>query len=608
MYGCRLWQWPWACICRGLPGKGRTLPTVRVGGSREARQRLSLAEVHPDLAAEALFDAASVTAGSSKLMPWRCQHGHEWQAAVKNRSRGAGCPVCANKVVVSGFNDLATTHPEVAAEAAFDATTVTAGVSRKMPWRCGAGHEWAATVASRAKGAGCPICSGARALPGFNDLATTHPELVSEALFDTTTVRPGSTETRPWRCARGHEWRMSPHHRTAQGQGCPYCANRRVLPGFNDLATTHPELADEALFDATTVTFGSQKPRLWRCAKGHEWQAPPAGRTISGEGCPVCAGKQVIPGVNDLATTHPDLAAQAEFDATTVTGGSHRKLPWRCGLGHEWTAQVSSRTGPQGRGCPVCAGKTVLPGFNDLATTHPEVAAEALFDPTTVSSGSAKQLPWCCPQGHKWTTTVIRRAHRGDGCPYCSNKRLLVGFNDLATTHPQVAAEARFDASSVVGGNRTRKPWRCSEGHEWSATPKSRTQNGTGCPTCCSHGFNPGEPAWLYLMEHPVWGLLQVGITNDLAQRQRAHQRRGWELLDVRGPMPGDAARRWEVSILGLLSAQGIPLTPSGAQALPSKHGAHIGPVGEAWWLSDYRVNQLGELIEAVREGEWLEC
>ena len=53
----------------------------------------------------------------------------------------------------------------------------------------------------------------------------------------------------------------------ARGDGCPYCANRKVLPGFNDLATAAPLVAKqwhETLKGALTpemVTAGSQKKR-----------------------------------------------------------------------------------------------------------------------------------------------------------------------------------------------------------------------------------------------------------------------------------------------------------------------------------------------------------
>ena len=567
-----------------------------------------LAETHRALASEALFDASIVHAGSHSKLPWRCAKGHEWEAVVKSRTAsGSGCPVCGNKVVLVGFNDLATTQPALAAEAQFDPTTVTSGTSRKMPWRCAKGHAWVATVASRTRGAGCPVCSGRKVWSGHNDLATTHPRLALEALFDPTTVTAGSTLKLPWRCSLGHEWMTTPSHRSGQGQGCPYCANRRVLVGFNDLATTYPEVAAQARFDPTTVTFGSNKPMPWRCRHGHEWIAPVAGRTTSGEGCPVCAGREVVAGLNDLATTHPELAAEALFDATTVSAGTHRRLPWRCEKGHEWVAVVKSRSSPeQARGCPVCANKVVRPGVNDLATTHPELAAEALFDPTTVTHGSVRRLRWRCRLGHEWTMTPGHRAIRGQACPYCSNRRVLAGFNDLMTTHSNLAAEALFDATKLTGGSHTKLPWRCSEGHEWTATPHSRTSGGSGCPSCAATGFDPSKPGWLYLMRHQSWALLQVGISNDIDTRLRTHRRRGWEPLDVRGPMAGHAARGWEVAILEFLTGRGIELTPSTSTTVPARGAsAGLGASGEAWWEVDYPVGSLDSLLNAVRDAEW---
>jgi len=40
-----------------------------------------------------------------------------------------------------------------------------------------------------------------------------------------------------------------------------------------------------------------------------------------------------------------------------VPPGSSKKVWWKCSDGHEWKALVSSRTGPQKCGCPVCAGR-----------------------------------------------------------------------------------------------------------------------------------------------------------------------------------------------------------------------------------------------------------
>jgi rubrerythrin len=62
----------------------------------------NLARLSPKLAAQwhpsrnTDRTAASVTAHSSHRAWWRCDDcGHEWQASVNNRARGAACPVCA---------------------------------------------------------------------------------------------------------------------------------------------------------------------------------------------------------------------------------------------------------------------------------------------------------------------------------------------------------------------------------------------------------------------------------------------------------------------------------------------------------------------------------
>lgn len=53
--------------------------------------------------------------GSKRKVWWRCEKGHNWQAAVHTRTgSGTGCPVCAGKVAQAGENDLATLFPELA--------------------------------------------------------------------------------------------------------------------------------------------------------------------------------------------------------------------------------------------------------------------------------------------------------------------------------------------------------------------------------------------------------------------------------------------------------------------------------------------------------------
>jgi len=111
-------------------------------------------------------------------------------------------------------------------------------------------------------------------------------------------------------------------------------------------------------------------------------------------------------------------------------------------------------------------------GVNDLETMFPEIAKDAYgWDPKTVVHGSGKKMEWICAKSHIWTTTVNSRTSRKSGCPYCTNKKVLAGFNDLETTHPDIASEAHgWLPQQVLAGNQEKREWRCQKGHIWFAT------------------------------------------------------------------------------------------------------------------------------------------
>ncbi len=254
-----------------------------------------------------------------------------------------------------------------------------------------------------------------------------------------------------WRCAQGHSWRAAVFTRTG-GAGCPYCAGRRVQPGFNDLATLYPALAEQwdreknAPLDPSRVSAGSPKAAWWRCEKGHSWRAVVKSR-VSGCGCPVCAGRQLLPGENDLATLFPELADQWDPERNgpltprQVTPTSNRKVWWLCPRGHSFQAVIAART--NGSDCPYCANRKVLKGFNDLATLHPRVAAEwhptlnGALTPEQVTPGSRKKVWWRCAFGHVWKAAIYSRTGpKKCGCPVCAGTRQRPR-PPIACPHPQ---------------------------------------------------------------------------------------------------------------------------------------------------------------------------
>ena len=150
----------------------------------------SLAKVHPELVSEWSernfpLTPDNITYGSNKRVWWKGSCGHEWQASVKARSKGEGCPICSGARVVEGINDLATVKPKLSLEWSekntIKPTEVTAGSHKKVIWKCEHGHEWTATVKSRTiNKTGCPYCSHNKVLAGFNDLASQYPDIAAE--------------------------------------------------------------------------------------------------------------------------------------------------------------------------------------------------------------------------------------------------------------------------------------------------------------------------------------------------------------------------------------------------------------------------------------------
>ena len=69
-----------------------------------------------------------------------------------------------------------------------------------------------------------------------------------------------------------------------------------------------------------------------------------------------------------------DTRSNLPLTPALISRGSKRKVWWRCEKGHVWQAAVYTRTG-SGSGCPVCTGKVVQPGENDLAARFPKLMA-----------------------------------------------------------------------------------------------------------------------------------------------------------------------------------------------------------------------------------------
>jgi len=272
-----------------------------------------------------------VVPGSGKKAWWKCPKGddHVWEAVIASRAKNnCGCPYCSGRYADKN-NNLKKTNPELAKEwhptknGKLKPSDYTPKSGLVVWWKCPKGddHEWQSTIANRASGNGCPVCSGRKVVKS-NCLAILNPKLAKE-------------------------W-----HPTKNEKQTPY-----------------------------DVTLGSNKKVWWKCPKGddHEWKTTVAERT-AGSSCPICANRLIVKS-NCLATLRPDLVKEwhptknGKRTPYNVHPGSSFKVWWKCKHGHEWKTSLEHR-GTRNTGCPKCSKRTTLPElriFSELKTIFPSI-------------------------------------------------------------------------------------------------------------------------------------------------------------------------------------------------------------------------------------------
>lgn len=577
-------------------------------GHRTITGKNDLATVNPALAAEwhptknGNLNPSTVAKSSGKMVWWICENGHEWEATVINRNnKGSGCPYCSGRMAIPGVNDLATTNPSLAAEwhptrnGTLKPSDISEGSGQKVWWQCVNGHEWPAVISSRSGGRGCPTCGNMQKKITFRNnrisqigsLLDNNPEIAAEwhptknGELLPSQVLPNSNQKVWWKCKKGHEWKAVIQHRN-KGVGCPHCANelqtsfpeqvlfyyfskitntenRYLLAPRTEIDVFLPDLNIAIEYDGIRF-HGSEKARVKEAQKNK--QLSEKGITLfrvkeTGDKEKVADTENTIycyysanfaylndvvqkllkrinivtnsnytidvdvnrdraiiytqyiemEKANSLLALHPDIAVEwhptknHDLQPSHVTPHSNKVVWWKCSNGHEWEAAVNHRS--NGSGCPYCANKKVLSGYNDLQTKFPEIAAQ--WHPTRnegklpseVLPFSNKKAWWLCPNGHEWPATISSRSS-GNGCPHCKGvlggqKRIANMIDQqgsLATRMPLLATEwhptknETLLPTEVTISSGKKVWWLCSVcGHEWRAVIGSRSK-GAGCPKC----------------------------------------------------------------------------------------------------------------------------
>lgn len=334
-------------------------------------------------------------------------------------------------------------------------------------------------------------------------------------------VSPKSQKKVWWKCKNGHSWEQKINLRVeCKGVGCPYCGGRKVWKGFNDLATLHPELAEE--WDGTAN--GNWKPSdflsnshenvHWICKRGHHWEAKIFER-VGGKNCTICSGRKIVAGINDFASVNPDLCADWDYDCktnpdpTAVSPSNGRQVQWKCHIcGYIWNERIQDRVRRR-TPCAKCEKKILISGVNDLYSQYPEIAAEwdavANGDttPSAVKYNARTRAHWKCARGHTWTARIFDRIYHKTGCPYCNGQRVIPGETDLRSRYPELAAQwderrnGDLTPDQIPSHFNQKVWWKCGRcGEAWQESPDVRISKRTGCPYCAGSQAIPSKTSF----------------------------------------------------------------------------------------------------------------
>ncbi len=468
---------------------------------------------------------------------------------ITGSTRSCGCEH-NSKGLLKDYPELVRKYDYVKnGELGIDFQTLTARSSKKVWWKCEkCGLSWYATIASQNDKIqhGCPYCAKMRGrlektdqktissrtraewnpkkrvIKGKTDLATLFPDIAAEWNYSKNgTLTPGEVSSKSgskvwWKCKEGHEWQAKISNRTTKGSGCPKC-NIETATSFCEQAVFYyiKKLFPDAINSDyhLDIEVDIYIPSINTAIEydGEAWHSAEKRVKNDEKKNSICAEAGVrlirirepkLPDIrNCIVINRSDSTTSKSLDKAIVEliaalGGAAIEVNTDADTGFI-LQQIATKKYE-----------------NSLSKCFPEVAAEwhptknGNLTPDEIDKASRRKVWWLGKCGHEWQAVVgdrtrpIKQGKNGRtkkpyGCPFCSGKRMLVGFNDLESRFPEVAAEwhptknGGLKPSDIMPGSKKKIWWLGRCGHEWQATPNKRCGSDRQCPICYKEKRSP---------------------------------------------------------------------------------------------------------------------
>ena len=493
-----------------------------------------LSTTHPELCLEWNYEKnidispAEVSKASTKKVWWKGKCGHEWQATIGSRTAGNGCPYCSNVKVLVGYNDLLTLNPEIASEwhptrnGEFQPQDFIIGSGKKAWWKCRVcGYEWQTSIVNRTKAnsTGCPKCKIELAAiknstpnPG-ESLFDINPELAKEwhptknGELTPKDVFPSSDKTVWWKCIVGHEWEATINVRN-RGIGCIQCSKEKrtsypeqavcyyISKLFPDTINRYIENNKELDIYIPSLKIGIEYDGMFFHTSEKADKERNKDHYFAQKGIRVIRIKEKQGLTSDISIENDTIfySPNRHYISLSTVIATIVKMIYEAKNENVPELDISiERDNTQILQAYLSSLKENSVFTNKTLAKEWNYEKNGLLNPQYIPQNSGHKVWWKCEKCHEWQAVIASR-NQGLGCPYCSNKKVLAGYNDLLTLNPQIASEwhptknGELKPQDFIIGSGKNVWWECKEcGYEWETSISNRTKaKGTGCPCCAN--------------------------------------------------------------------------------------------------------------------------
>jgi hypothetical protein len=389
---------------------------------------------------------------------WKCKKGHSFEQSIKNYSRQGRfeCPVCTNKILVKGENDLESQYPDLASEFDIEKNGTTPDMilsshtNAEIWWKCNEGHEFQRSVWYRVNQVNdCPVCNRSFIIKGVNDFQTAYPDVVKIWDYQKNgrgpdTISDIDTRKYSFKCTLGHQYETQLSTAINHNFECLVCTNEIVKEGINSLLDTHEELAKEFSPKEERKPYEFNKNYSysikWKCPTCNgEYRYPINKREFGDDSCPYCNKGRALLGYNSLLDTDFELSKEwspsNERGPETYIKSTSTWVYWICPTCNgEYTRPINERE-LSDDSCPYCKGTKLLHGYNSFKVKHEDLMEEwdytnnyLLCNSEYILDTYSYKVWWICKDcNYKYFMSPRLRIfyqHRNMiSCPHCKGLR-----------------------------------------------------------------------------------------------------------------------------------------------------------------------------------------